>query len=281
LIVDRYADWLVLQSLTLGIEQWKPLLAELLFEITGSKGVYERSDAEVRSHEGLRFANGLLRGSQPPAPVIIRENSHLFTVDVYHGHKTGFYLDQRENRRQVGSLCADAQVLNVFAYTGGFAIYALAAGARSVTNVDSSKDALRLADVNVALNQLPGTVLSIEGDAFQVLRQLRDDGLRYDAVILDPPKFAFSRAQVLAATRGYKDINLLGLQLLRKGGLLATFSCSGLVSEELFQKVVFGASIDAGREVRIIERLSQGVDHPVLLSFPEAAYLKGFLARAE
>lgn len=281
LIVDRYADWLVLQSLALGIEQWKPLLAELLLEITDSKGVYERSDAEVRSHEGLRFANGLLRGSQPPAPVVIQEHSHLFSVDVYHGHKTGFYLDQRENRRRVGSLCADAQVLNVFAYTGGFAIYALAAGARSVTNVDSSKDALRLADANVALNQLPGRVLSIEGDAFQVLRQLRDDGLRYDAVILDPPKFAFSRAQVLAATRGYKDINLLGMQLLRPGGLLATFSCSGLVSEELFQKVVFGASIDAGREVRIIERLSQGADHPVLLSFPEAAYLKGFLARVE
>lgn len=281
LIVDRYADWLVLQSLTLGIEQWKPLLAELLLEITGSKGVYERSDAEVRSHEGLRFANGLLRGSQPPAPVVIQEHGHLFTVDVYHGHKTGFYLDQRENRRRVGSLCSDAQVLNVFAYTGGFAVYALAAGARSVTNVDSSKDALRLADANVALNQLPGTVLSFEGDAFQVLRQLRDDGLRYDVVILDPPKFAFSRAQVLAATRGYKDINLLGMQLLRPGGLLATFSCSGLVSEELFQKVVFGASIDAGREVRIIERLSQGADHPVLLSFPEAAYLKGFLARVE
>jgi 23S rRNA (cytosine1962-C5)-methyltransferase len=281
LIVDRYADWLVLQSLTLGIEQWKPLLAELLLEITGSKGVYERSDAEVRSHEGLRFTNGLLMGGQPPSPVVIRELGHLFTVDVYHGHKTGFYLDQRENRNRVGSLCADAQVLNVFAYTGGFAVYALAAGARSVTNVDSSKDALRLADANVALNQLPGSVLSLEGDAFQVLRQLRDDGLRYDAVILDPPKFAFSRAQVLAATRGYKDINLLGIQLLRPGGLLATFSCSGLVSEELFQKVVFGASIDAGREVRIIERLSQGSDHPVLLSFPEAAYLKGFLARVE
>lgn len=281
LIVDRYADWLVLQSLTLGIEQWKPLIAELLLEITDSKGVYERSDAEVRSHEGLRFANGLLLGSQPPAPVVIQENSRLFSVDVYHGHKTGFYLDQRENRRRIGALCADAQVLNVFAYTGGFTVYALAAGARSVANVDSSKDALRLADANVALNQLPSSVLSLEGDAFQVLRQLRDDGMRYDVVILDPPKFAFSRAQVLAATRGYKDINLMGMQLLRPGGLLATFSCSGLVSEDLFQKVVFGASIDASREVRIIERLSQGSDHPVLLSFPESAYLKGFLARVE
>jgi 23S rRNA (cytosine1962-C5)-methyltransferase len=281
LIVDRYDNWLVLQSLTMGIEQWKPLLAELLLDITGCKGVYERSDADVRSHEGLRFANGLLKGSQPPAPVVIRENGRLFSVDVYHGHKTGFYLDQRENRRLVGSLCAGAQVLNVFCYTGGFSVYALAAGARSVTNIDSSGDALQMADANVGLNELKGSPINLEGDAFQVLRRLRDDGLRYDVVVLDPPKFAFSRAQVLAATRGYKDINLLGMQLLRPGGLLATFSCSGLVSEDLFQKVVFGASIDAGREVRIIARLSQGADHPVLLSFPEASYLKGFLARVE
>jgi len=281
LIVDRYADWLVLQSLTLGIEQWKPTLAKLLMEITGCKGVYERSDADVRSHEGLRFANGLLTGGQPPAPVRVVEHGHTFAVDVYHGHKTGFYLDQRESRKVIEQHSADAQVLNVFSYTGGFTVYALAGGARVVTNVDSSSDALRLAETNIVLNELAGTVSSLEGDAFQVLRRLRDDGMRYDVIILDPPKFAFSRAQLISASRGYKDINMLGMQLLRSGGLLATFSCSGLVSEDLFQKIVFGASIDTGREARILQRFAQGSDHPVLLSFPESAYLKGFLLRLE
>jgi len=281
LIVDRYAEWLVLQSLTLGIEQWKPLLAELLMALTGCRGVYERSDADVRSHEGLRFANGLLAGGQPPAPVRVSENGHIFAVDVYHGHKTGFYLDQRESRQLVGQHCAGAQVLNVFSYTGGFTVYAMAGGASTVTNVDSSADALRLIVMNVALNHLSGDVNSIEGDAFQVLRRLRDDGMRYDIVILDPPKFAFSRSQLTAATRGYKDINMLGMQLLRPGGLLATFSCSGLVSEELFQKIVFGASVDVKREARILQRFAQGADHPVLLSFPESAYLKGFLLRMD
>ncbi|MHB9032884.1 MAG: class I SAM-dependent rRNA methyltransferase [Anaerolineae bacterium] len=281
LIVDRYADWLVLQSLTLGIEQWKPILAELLIEITGCKGVYERSDADVRSHEGLRFANGLLKGSQPPSPVQVVENGHIFTVDVYHGHKTGFYLDQRENRSIVSQYCAEGQVLNAFSYTGGFAVYALAAGAQAVTNIDTSADALRLAETNVALNKGHGKIITLEGDAFQVLRRLRDDALRYDVIILDPPKFAFSRAQLISATRGYKDINMLGIQLLRPGGILATFSCSGLVSEDLFQKIVFSASIDAGRNGRILRRLGQGPDHPVLLSFPESAYLKGFIIQVE
>ncbi|MCE5257602.1 MAG: class I SAM-dependent rRNA methyltransferase [Chloroflexi bacterium] len=277
LIVDRYADWLVLQSLTLGIEQWKPLLAELLLNITGCKGIYERSDAEVRSHEGLRFTNGLLKGGQPPAPVRVMENGHLFAVDVCHGHKTGFYLDQRDNRSVVAQYCGGAQVLNAFSYTGGFSIYALAAGAQNVTNIDSSADALRMIEVNTTLNELPAQTKVLEGDAFQVLRRLRDDALRYDVVILDPPKFAFSRAQLGTATRGYKDINMLGMQLLRPGGILATFSCSGLVDEDLFQKIVFGASIDAGREGRIMHRLGQGSDHPTLLSFPESAYLKGFI----
>jgi len=281
LIVDRYADWLVLQSLTLGIEQWKSTLAELLLDITGCKGVYERSDADVRSHEGLRFANGLLKGSQPPAPVRVLENGHLFAVDVYHGHKTGFYLDQRDNRSYVAPYCAGAQVLNVFSYTGGFAVYALAAGAKDVTNVDSSSDALHMVEVNTALNELPARNRLMEGDAFQILRHLREDALRFDVVILDPPKFAFSRAQLTSATRGYKDINMLGMQLVRPGGILATFSCSGLVSEDLFQKIVFGASLDAGRDGRILHRLGQGSDHPTLLSFPESAYLKGFIVRVD
>jgi 23S rRNA (cytosine1962-C5)-methyltransferase len=280
LIVDRYGEWLVLQSLTLGVEPWKALLAELLLELVPCRGIYERSDADVRAQEGLAPVTGVLVGEEPPPEVVIREQGLRFAVDLRRGHKTGFYLDQRENRRRVAAHARGGEVLNVFSYTGGFAVYALAGGARSVTNLDSSAEALRLAEANARANDLAAST-SLEGDAFYALRRLRDEGRQFDLVILDPPKFAFSRAQLIAATRGYKDINMLGMRLLRPGGVLATFSCSGLVSEDLFQKVLFGASVDVGREVRILERLGQGSDHPVLLTFPEAAYLKGFLCRVE
>jgi 23S rRNA (cytosine1962-C5)-methyltransferase len=282
LIVDRYGDWLVLQSLTLGIEPWKGLIAELLMELAQPRGIYERSDVDVREHEGLQPVVGCLTGEPPPTEMVVREQGHFFQVDLVQGHKTGFYLDQRENRAHVAGYCAGAEVLNAFSYTGGFAVYAAAVGAPPITTLDPSADVLEAARRNLALNgyERPADTY-LQGDAFQVLRTFRDQARSFDVVILDPPKFAFSRAQLEGATRGYKDINLLGMRLLRPGGYLCTFSCSGLVDEDLFQKVLFGASVDARRNVRILKRLGQGADHPVLLTFPEAAYLKGFICQVE
>lgn len=282
LIVDQYGEWLVLQALTLGMERRKEAIAALLQELLSPRGIYERSDVDVRAQEGLPQRKGVLAGEEPPEIIEIVEHGLRFYVDLRRGHKTGFYLDQRENRHTVAGYCASAEVLNAFSYTGGFAVYAAQGGARRVTNLDSSADALRAAEANLALNGLPAdAVENVEGDAFQVLRTWRDAGRTFDVVILDPPKFAFSRAQLNAATRGYKDINMLAMRLLRPGGILCTFSCSGLVSEDLFQKVIFGACLDVGREVRILQRLSQGSDHPVALTFPEGAYLKGLICRVE
>ncbi|MCD6519608.1 MAG: class I SAM-dependent rRNA methyltransferase [Anaerolineae bacterium] len=282
LIVDRYGDWLVLQSLALGIEPWKELLAELLLSLTEAKGVYERSDVDVRTHEGLPPRVGLLKGELPPEELVVYENGLAFYVDLFAGQKTGLYLDQRENRAKVALYCRDAEVLDVFSYVGGFALYAAREGARRIVEVDSSREALRAAERNMELNGFsPRDDEYLEGDAFRILRTLRDQARQFDVVILDPPKFAFSRAQVQSATRGYKDINMLGMRLVRPGGVLCTFSCSGLVSMDLFQKVLFGASVDVGREVRVLEYLHQARDHPLLLSFPEGAYLKGFICRVE
>jgi len=279
LILDRYGDWLVLQALTAGVEGRKHALAEAALEFTGVRGVYERSDVGVRRHEGLRKTAGLLLGVEPPERIEVLEHGVRWLVDVRVGHKTGFYLDQRENRRRLMPYAKAAQVLNVFAYTGGFGVCAALAGASEVVHVDSSANALALANEHVALNELNARVHHyVVGDAFQVLREMRDSGEQYDLVVLDPPKFAFSQRDVPAAARGYKDINMLGMALVRPGGMLATFSCSGRVSEDLFQKVLFGASVDVGRDVRILERLHQAPDHPVLLTFPEGAYLKGVIA---
>ena len=278
LIVDRYGDWLVLQILTLGLEPWRATLVDLLGEMMGPRGIYERSDVDVRAQEGIKSVAGALAGEAPPQRITILEHGLRFEVDVLHGHKTGFYLDQRENREKIAAYCSGREVLNVFSYSGAFAVYAAAHGATRVTNLDSSADALRMAADNLRLNGFAAQDDDlVEGDAFQVLRLFRDEGRRYDLVILDPPKFAFSQAQVQAATRGYKDINMLGMRLLRPGGILCTFSCSGLVSADLFQKVLFGASVDVAREGRILEYLTQSSDHPVLLTFPESAYLKGFI----
>lgn len=280
LVVDRYNEYLVIQFLTLGIERWKGEIVSLLGELLPSRGIYERSDVEVREKEGLPPATGLLAGQERPALVHIIENGHRFIVDIKQGQKTGFYLDQRENRQKLTRYCRGKTVLNCFAYTGAFAVYAAGAGAKKVVNVESSAEALKLAQRNMALNGFDGRDDEyVEGDVFQVLRQYRDEGRSFDLIVLDPPKFAYSQSQVQAACRGYKDINLLAMQMLRPGGILFTFSCSGLVGPELFQKVVFGASVDAGRDVQIIEKLSQGFDHPILLSFPESEYLKGFICR--
>jgi 23S rRNA (cytosine1962-C5)-methyltransferase len=280
LVVDRYNEYLVTQVLTLGMEKWKGEIVSLLGELLPCRGIYERSDVEVREKEGLPLATGLLAGQERPALVYITENGHRFIVDIKQGQKTGFYFDQRENRQKLTKYCCGKTVLNCFAYTGAFAVYAVGAGAKKVVNVESSAEALQLSQRNMALNGFNRRDDEyVEGDVFQVLRQYRDKGRSFDLIILDPPKFAYSQSQVQAACRGYKDINLLAMQMLRSGGILFTFSCSGSVSPELFQKVVFGASVDAGRDVQIIEKLSQGFDHPILLSFPESEYLKGFICR--
>jgi len=282
LIVDRYGDYLVMQCLTLGIDRRKAMLAEWLAELLHPAGILERSDVDVRGKEGLAPVVQTLFGEAPPAELTIHENGFRFHADLRHGHKTGFYLDQRDNRAAAGrpALMAGRDVLNVFAYTGAFGVYAAAAGARQVTQVDSSVPALEMAERNMQLNGLDrDSDETIAGDAFELLRHFRDEGRQFDAVILDPPKFAHSQGQLDRATRGYKDLNWLALRLLRPNGLLVTFSCSGLVSADLFQKVVFGAAVDAGRDVQILQRLSQAADHPALLSFPESAYLKGLLCR--
>lgn len=280
LVADRYADYVAVQFLTAGAERWRAEILDALEQLLRPRGIYERSDVDVRQKEGLRPAKGLVRGQEPPDFVEILEHARRFLVDVKNGQKTGFYLDQRENRRRVARYSADREVLNCFSYTGGFSVYAGAAGATVIVNVDSSAEALAVARRNMALNALKiGNDEYIADNVFHVLRRYRDEGRTFDMVILDPPKFASSQAQVRSATRGYKDINLLAMQILRPGGFLTTFSCSGLVSPDLFQKVVFGASVDAGRDVQILEKLSQASDHPILLSFPESEYLKGFVCR--
>ena len=282
LIVDRYGDYLVMQCLTLGIDQRKDVITEQLAALLRPAGVLERSDVDVRGKEGLKPLVEVRHGEAPPPELTIHENGHAFLVDVWRGHKTGFYLDQRDNRAAAATPVnlAGREVLNVFAYTGAFGVYAAAAGAARVVQVDSSAAALEMAERNMALNGLlrPDDEL-IAGDAFEVLRYYREEGQQFDAVVLDPPKFATSQGQVERACRGYKDLNWLALRLLRPGGLLITFSCSGLVSADLFQKVVFGAAIDAGRDVQVLRHLGQSADHPVLLAFPESAYLKGLLCR--
>ncbi|MBM4467281.1 MAG: 23S rRNA (cytosine(1962)-C(5))-methyltransferase RlmI [Chloroflexi bacterium] len=280
LVLDRYGDYLVAQFLTLGIERWKADLVGLIADLLPPRGIYERSDVEVREKEGLAQVSGLLHGEEPPGLVQITENGHRFLVDIKTGHKTGFYLDQRENREKLARYCPGKEVLNCFAYTGAFAVYAAAAGAGRITNVESSAEALELARRNVALNGFAEREDEyVEGDVFQVLREYRDQGRTFVLIILDPPKFAYAQDQVESACRGYKDINLLAMQLIAPGGILFTFSCSGLVSPGLFQKVLFAASVDAARDVQIIEKLSQSSDHPILLTFPESEYLKGLVCR--
>ncbi|NJC96427.1 MAG: methyltransferase domain-containing protein [Anaerolineae bacterium] len=278
LIVDRYNDVLVLQSLTAGSELWKETLADPLIEETGVATIYERSDADVRELEGLEPKVGILRGSLSTHHFPITENNLKFLVNLQSGHKTGFYLDQRQNRLRVRELAKDRDVLDCFCYTGGFTINALAGGAKSVLSVDSSADALELCKENIVLNDLPaGKHASLEGDVFQLLRKFRDERRSFDMIILDPPKFAPTSAHAEKATRAYKDINLLAFKLLRPNGLLVTFSCSGGVDSALFQKIVAGSALDAGVDAQIVGHLSQGQDHPILLSFPEGAYLKGLV----
>lgn len=278
LIVDRYGGLLVFQSLTCGSEFWRETLADLLLEATGLSTIYERSDADVRELEGLAPRRGLLRGALPDSRVTITEYGLKFIVDIASGHKTGFYLDQRANRQRVGELSRGRDVLNCFCYTGGFSLHAAAGGAKSVFSVDTSGEALALGRENASLNGIPAELLEwSDADVFTALRKYRDQARAWDLIILDPPKFAPTAAQAEKAARGYKDINRLAFKLLRPGGILVTFSCSGGIDAVLFQKIVASAALDAEVDAQIVEYLAQGSDHPVSIHFPEGAYLKGLV----
>jgi 23S rRNA (cytosine1962-C5)-methyltransferase len=277
-VADRYGDWVVLQLSTVGAAVRAQPIVEALADQLRPRGIYERSDAEMRTREGLTPSDRLLWGDPPDGPLEILENGYRYLVDFVSGHKTGAYLDQRLNRQRVAAYCV-GEILSCFSYTGGFEIAAAAAGATQITAIDSSADALAVAVHNLGLNGIDAPVEHIEGNVFSELRRFRAEGRTFDAIILDPPKFVHHRGQIERASRGYKDINLLAMQLLRPGGILATFSCSGLVSADLFQKIVWGAAVDARRDVQILERLTQAPDHPVLLTFPESEYLKGLICR--
>lgn len=278
LIVDKYDQVLVVQFLSWGVEKWRN---EILSELQGlgyADNLFERSDGEVRGLEGMEVKKGLLFGKEFKNPLLIEENSIKYYVDILEGHKTGFYLDQRENRKFVMQYAENRSVLDCFSYTGGMALPCLSGGAKKVDCVDASQEALNLLATNLQINDIhPGRYTLVQGDVFYKLRQFRDRGITFDMIILDPPKFAPTVRFVDKASRGYKDINLLGLKLLAPGGILVTFSCSGGVDLNLFQKIIFGAALDARREVQILRILHQGWDHPVSLNFPESAYLKGFV----
>jgi len=278
LIVDQYKDTLVIQILSVGIEQRKDLICEILKSIFPGNRIYERSDVDVRLLEGLTPRTGLLLGEALPEANLIQEYGINYFLDIENGQKTGFYLDQRENRHKLGHYCQDREVLNCFSYTGGFTLNALKGGAKKVTSIDSSQPAIDHMNINISKNEFESEKsTSICGDVFKELRFMRDKAQSFDVIILDPPKFAPTISQAENAARGYKDINLLAFKLLRPGGVLFTFSCSGGISRDLFQKIVSGAAFDAGVDVQIIEALSQAADHPVLMSFPESMYLKGLV----
>ena len=280
LIVDKYDKYLVCQFLSAGAEFWRENIIEILAEEFNPVGIYERSDTDSRTKEGLEKRTGVIYGQEPSSEIALNEEGVKYYVDIKTGHKTGFYLDQRENRRKIKGYCLGKDVLNGFSYTGGFGIAAFVAGANCVTNIDTSAESLNMVAKNLVFNELdPSKSEQVEGDVFKVLRTYRDSGKSFDLIILDPPKFAESKNQLEGALRGYKDINLLAFKLLRPGGILFTFSCSGHIVPELFRKVVSDAAIDSGKKVQQIAVLQQSADHPVLMSFPESFYLKGLICK--
>ena len=280
LIVDRYGPWLVVQFLAVAVERHKRAIVNALAEYAAPQGIFERSDTYTRELENLTPVTGPLWGEIPPDLIEIEENGFRFTVDIKSGQKTGYYLDQRENRKRIMPYLGGKEILNAFSFSGGFSVYAAAAGAGRIMNIDTSEDAHKMAQQNMWLNGFDDREdIYAAADAFELMRAYRDQKWTFDVVILDPPKFARNARQIKDASRGYKDINLLGMKLLKPGGVLITFSCSGAISENLFQKIIFGAAVDAKRDAQIIERLHQGTDHPVLVTFPESAYLKGFVCR--
>ena len=285
LIADRYADQLVVQFQAAGVEAHREMLLDALVAATGCANIFDRSDSAGRAREGLPPARGVARGTEPPARIGIREHGRRSWVDVRAGHKTGYYIDQRDNRELASELARRARVqlgrpvtaLNCFCYTGGFSV-AVAASAGDVLSVDSSAEALALAQENWRLNGLPQAAGQWQAaNVFDALRSLRADGRGFDLIVLDPPKFAASHHHVDRAARAYKDINLSALRLLSRGGYLLTFSCSGAIGVELFQKIVAGAVIDSGVEAQLLRRLAAGEDHPLRMTHPEGEYLKGLL----
>ena len=287
LIADRYGDTVVCQFTTAGADAWRDVIADALAELPGVSTIYERSDADVREREALEVRVGVLRGKSPSPDLLAHESGLRFAVDVATGHKTGFYLDQRDGRAAVAHWANGRNVLNVFSYTGAFSVIAAKSGASNIMSIDSSGPALAIAERNARLNSVD-VGEALEADAFTALRGLRDRARQFDLILLDPPKLANNVKQVEKATRAYKDLNLLAIKLLAPGGVLMTWSCSGAVTPDLFQKVVAGAALDAGRgsakaevTTRIIGRLSQPSDHPVPLAFPEAEYLKGLIVQSD
>ena len=258
LIIDRYNNFLVLEVLSAGAEYHLKDITSALRNIYPDDNIYERSDVEVRTKEGLESRKGVIYGEEPPEELAIKENGGMqILVNIKEGHKTGYYLDQRDNRAALSKYCKGKSVLNCFSYTGGFSLYALRGRAKSVANVDVSQKALDIAKKNIVLNH----------------------GHTYDVIVLDPPKFAESKSQLDKACRGYKDINMIAASIINPGGYLMTYSCSGHMTPDLFQKVVADALLDAGRDGQIVEFLTQASDHPVALPYPEALYLKGLVVR--
>lgn len=279
LVVDRYANVVSVQILSAGAEFWREDIIQILSDLPGVEAVVERSDADVRSLEGLESRTGVVYGRLPDQ-LTIQEHGINYLVDVLHGQKTGFYLDQRQNRKLVVDHAAGNSVLNCFCYTGGFGIAALKGGAKSLASLDSSAEAIELAKQNMQLNDLdPDDSEWILGDAFVQLRRLRDMNRKFDLIVMDPPKFAPTASQAQKAARGYKDINLLALKMLNPGGLLFTFSCSGGITAEFFRTILFEAALDAKVDAQILHQMHQDADHPISLNFPEGEYLKGYLIR--
>ena len=281
IIIDRYNNFLVCQLLSAGAEYHKQQLFDALKELFPECSLYERSDVAVRKKEGLAERHGVVYGELPPDELVIEENNGVkIIVDIKTGHKTGFYLDQRDNRAIAGRYAKGRKVLNCFCYTGAFGVYALRGGATEGVNVDVSEPALAIARRNAEVNALDLSHAQFhKQDVFKLLRDCRERGEKFDMIVLDPPKFAESKAQLDGACRGYKDINLLACQLLNPNGILLTFSCSGLMTSDLFQKIVADAALDAGREAQILERMSQAADHPISTAYPEGFYLKGLVVR--
>jgi 23S rRNA (cytosine1962-C5)-methyltransferase len=278
--IDRFQNFLVLQLLSAGAEYQRATLISALQHCYPECAIYDRSDVAVRKKEGLPLAQGPVLGDLPPALLPITEHGMKLLVDIQQGHKTGFYLDQRDSRLAARHYAAGRRVLNCFSYTGAFAVATLMGGCKQVISVDTSQAALDIAKQNLDLNQLDlGKAEFVRDDVFQLLRSYRTQGEKFDLIIMDPPKFVENKNQLASACRGYKDINMLALQLLNPGGILLSFSCSGLMPTDLFQKILADAAVDAGRDVQFIEQFRQAADHPVIATYPEGLYLKGFACR--
>ncbi|HBH6949749.1 TPA: 23S rRNA (cytosine(1962)-C(5))-methyltransferase RlmI [Serratia marcescens] len=278
--IDRFQNFLVLQLLSTGAEYQRPALLSALQHCYPECSIYDRSDVAVRKKEGLPLAQGPVLGDLPPELLPITEHGMKLLVDIQQGHKTGFYLDQRDSRLAARNYSAGRRVLNCFSYTGAFAVSALMGGCAQVISVDTSQAALDIARQNVELNKLDLSKAEfVRDDVFQLLRNYRTQGEKFDLIIMDPPKFVENKNQLASACRGYKDINMLALQLLNPGGILLSFSCSGLMPTDLFQKILADAAVDAGRDVQFIEQFRQAADHPVIATYPEGLYLKGFACR--